>query len=211
MRINQLRPLLHLGASICFAASLLMAMSAPSGAGLILASNQSALEPLAYSDKNISDAQSSDFQQYWNDQLNIVRWNSPRGVTLHSRYFFNADGRRLYITMLDAGAACGIRECPVRIYTELGTLVTEFSACDQPSLHFISADKRSFIGCGIEQPIPQAGPPGSLESTTTRQLLHNGRSWRRRSIRTVGFKSGIPNRNEVCLRTSAESCCSRAF
>jgi hypothetical protein len=131
-------------------------------------------EKLDYSENSIRNAQDPDFATYWKDQLNMVDWQGGRGVTLYRRYFFNADGRRLFVTMLSAAGVCGIRECPVRMFTEFEQPVMEVMACDQAAFHEISTDQRSFVACGVAHAIPQAGPPGSFETNDVRQFSHNG-------------------------------------
>jgi hypothetical protein len=131
-------------------------------------------EKLGYSADVVENPQNQNFAAYWGDQLNRVEWTSQRPVTVFGRYFFNADGRRLFISMLSAAGACGTQLCPVRIFTETGKQVTEISACDQADTHEISADRTSFVACGVASAIPQAGPPGSLETNEVRQYSHNG-------------------------------------
>jgi hypothetical protein len=154
------------GAAVWIVTSSLAASSSHAGSNLS--------EKLNYSSTTLQNPQDPDFVRFWNDELNLVDWQGRRGVTLYGRYFFNADGRRLFITMLSAAGLCGIRECPVRIFTELGQQVLEVSACDQADFHEIAADQLSFVACGIAHAIPQAGPRGSFEASDVRQFSHNG-------------------------------------
>jgi hypothetical protein len=131
-------------------------------------------EKLDYSENSIHNAQDPDFAAYWKDQLNLVDWQGKRGVIVYRRYFFNADGRRLFITMLSAGGVCGIRDCPVRILTESQQPVMEVMACDEAHFHEITADQLSFVACGVAHAIPQAGPRGAFETNDIRQYSHNG-------------------------------------
>ncbi|MCK1336629.1 hypothetical protein IVB38_11435 [Bradyrhizobium sp. 38] len=131
-------------------------------------------EKLTYSETTVQNPQDPEFASFWKDKLNEVDWVGRRGVKVYRRWFFNADGRRLLVTMLSAGVACGIRECPVRIQTELGQPVLETMACDQPDLHEISADRLSFVACGVSHAIPQAGPRDSFEASAVRDYSHNG-------------------------------------
>jgi hypothetical protein len=131
-------------------------------------------EKLSYSTDVVENPQNQNFAAYWGDQLNRVEWTSQRPVTVFGQYFFNADGRRLFISMLSAGGACEDGLCPVRIYTETGKQVIAVNACDQADTHEISADRASFVACGVASAIPQAGPPGSLETSEVRQYSHDG-------------------------------------
>jgi hypothetical protein len=115
-----------------------------------------------------------EFQRSWRDYTDIVDRKDIRGVHVFSRYFFNADGRRLQITGLSAKGACGINTCPIRIFTELGTLVTEFSGCDAFEAHEVSADQRSIVTCGVAHDVLQNGPRGSLAYRDVRRFTHNG-------------------------------------
>ena len=129
-------------------------------------------EKLDYSKAVAENPQNQNFAAYWGDELNSVDWQRP--VTVFGQYFFNADGRRLFISMLSAAGACGDGLCPVRIFTETGKQVMVASACDQADRHEISADRASFVACGVASAIPQAGPPGSLETSDVKQYSHNG-------------------------------------
>jgi hypothetical protein len=143
-------------------------------AGVQCRADEAQPEKLGYSADVVDNPQNQNFAAYWGDQLNRVEWTSERPVTVFGRYFFNADGRRLFISMLSAGGACDGELCPVRIYTETGRQVMEVSACDQADTHEISTDRTSFVACGVASAIPQGGPPGSLETSDVRQYLHNG-------------------------------------
>lgn len=143
------------------------------------------VEKLVYSETSVQNPQDPEFDSFWKDELNNVDWVGRRGVKVYRRWFFSADGRRLMITMLSAGAACGIRECPVRILTEFGQRVLETMACDQPDFHEISADRLSFVACGVSHAIPQAGPRDSFETSDVRQFSHNGSV-----IRASFYKNG---------------------
>lgn len=131
-------------------------------------------EKLVYSETTVQNPQDPEFASFWKDELNNIDWTGRRGVKVYRRWFFNADGRRLLVTMLSAGVACGIRECPVRIQTELGQRVLETMACDQPDFHEISTDRLSFVACGVPHAIPQAGPRDSFETRDSRDYAHNG-------------------------------------
>lgn len=140
----------------------------PSQAGPLLT------EKLVYSEVTVQNPQDPEFASFWKDELNNVDWVGRRGVKVYRRWFFNADGRRLLVTMLSAGVACGMRECPVRIQTELGQRVLQIMACDQSDLHEISTDRLSFVACGVAHAIPQAGPRDSFETRDVRDYSHNG-------------------------------------
>lgn len=131
-------------------------------------------DKLIYNETSVQNPQDPEFSLAWKDELNNVDWVGRRGVKVYRRWFFNADGRRLMVSMLSAGVACGMRECPVRIQTEFGQRVLETMACDQPDQHEISTDRLSFVACGVSHAIPQAGPPGSLETRMVREYAHNG-------------------------------------
>jgi hypothetical protein len=165
-------------------------------------------EKLEYSSIEIQSAQDPEFA-YWKDEAKEVDWQSPRKPTVFRHYFFNSDGRRLLATMLSAAGVCGIRECPVRLFTDAGEQVAQISVCDQSEFHAISADRLSFVACGAATPIPQAGPAGSLETSDVHQYSHNG-SIVRASFYKDGdvrieydeVRKGLPNslRGEVLFR-----------
>lgn len=165
--------------TLAFAAAFIAGVSAQSRA------DQARPEKLNYSRATAENPQHPDFSPYWGDQLNSVGWTSKRPVIVFSRYFFNADGRRLFISMLSASGACGDRLCPVRIFTETGQNVMEASVCDQIETHEISADRLSLVACGTSSAIPQGGPPGSLEAREVRQYSHNGSV-----VETYFYKNG---------------------
>src|ERR1700749_2935545 len=87
-------------------------------AGLPCRADETGPEKLVYAKSIVENPQNQNFAAYWGDQLNRVEWTSQRPVTVFGEYFFNADGRRLFISMLSAGGACADGLCPVRIYTQ---------------------------------------------------------------------------------------------
>jgi hypothetical protein len=153
--------------SLCF-------FVASAGAGLSISVRTG--QPIDYVDTEIRSENNHDLQTDWKDEIELIDWSGPRGVTIHNSRVYGARDQELLITMLNAPGICGIRECPVRIYAGSGELVLETSACDQPSLHALSLDGGVFIACGVEHRIGQGrfghGPEASAAST--KRFWHNG-------------------------------------
>lgn len=134
------------------------------------------LEQVDYVETQVYSEGANDLQTYWKDQVELLDWNSLRGVTVSNRRFSGPQGQELLITMLDAEGVCGIRECPVRIFTASGDLVMETSACDQTSFHQLSPDRSVFIACGAEHRIEQHRSVRDTYASpvSTKRFWHNG-------------------------------------
>jgi hypothetical protein len=74
------------------------------------------------------------------------------------------------------GASAEFVNARFRIYTRLGELVMETSACDQTSFHELSRNRSVFIACGIEHRIEQGRSAGSTypSPASTKRYWHNG-------------------------------------
>jgi ferredoxin-thioredoxin reductase catalytic subunit len=132
--------------------------------------------PIGYSSTQVYSEGAYDLQAYWKDQIYLLEWSSPRGVTIRNSRIYGAQDQELLVTMLDARAVCGIRACPVRIYTGGGELVMEISACDAAELHEISIDRRDFIACGLSYRIEKDNSlrDASASTTASKRFWHNG-------------------------------------
>jgi hypothetical protein len=132
------------------------------------------LLPISYQEREIGFADRHALDAYWKDQAVYADWESLRHVKVFSAKIASEDDQPLLVTTLSAAGVCGIRECPMRVFTAQGALLFEVSACDDTNQHFVSADRRNFIACEISHALPLTSevlPPRRLAS---RSLWHNG-------------------------------------
>jgi hypothetical protein len=154
------------------AACALWLCASPADAGLI--SSIRTVPRIDYAVTQIHADRVDDLQTHWKDQIELIDWSSTRGVTVLNSQFSGPHDEELLITMLDASAICGIRECPVRVYTGSGELILETSACDQVSFHSLSSDRSVFIACGVEHRIEHTPIEGHATVSSLRRFWHNG-------------------------------------
>ena len=107
--ISSLGPFKH----VAFAFLGLWIFAAPANASMSNAIRT--LEPIDYIATQVYSEGASDLQTYWKDEVGLLDWNAPRGVTILNSRFYGPKDQELLITMLNAPGVCGIRECPVRI------------------------------------------------------------------------------------------------
>jgi hypothetical protein len=194
--IASLRPLKQ----VAFAFVGLWIFAAPADAGMINAIRTP--EAVDYVATEVYSQGANDLQAYWKDEVEWLDWNSPRGVIILNSRFYGPKDQELLVTMLSAPGVCGIRECPVRIFTRYGDLVMQTSACDETSFHRLSPDKSVFIACGIEHRIEKDPSARDTHASpaSTRRFWHNGSiveasfgSDRSVRIRYVDPKDSLPS------------------
>jgi hypothetical protein len=157
--------------SVALALPIALLATSQSSAGLIRQIRTS--EALGYSQFEIRDLDDRELKKHWNDQIDYVNLKSPLGAAVYSRSLAGEDGKPIVITMLVAMPACGIRECPIRVYSTEGALLLDTMGCAEASEHFISVDRREFSACGVHHDITSSSKrPGTAEST--KSMWHNG-------------------------------------
>ena len=149
-----------------------VAVSSQARAGLSDA--ERGLLPIAYQEVAVPRTDRHLVDAYWKDSVSDLDWEQPLGVSVLSASMTSSDGEPLLVTMLLAGGACGIRTCPVRIYTGQGALLIEVTACSAHEHHFLSPDRRSFMACDNVHAIPSPSEVLAVQRLASRSLWHNG-------------------------------------
>jgi hypothetical protein len=107
--------------------------------------------------RNLSGAEDPLFAAYWSDQK---IWSDAPPPAYHSisvGHFTDAGGRKLIVTTIYDPGECGIKLCPIRIFTEAGNMLLDSIACNANEFHRISSDRRYLIACGQAFRIPESG------------------------------------------------------
>lgn len=151
-------------------AALAVLTSSGSLAGLIQV-ERAPLED-AYSAITIRDLREPGLQRYWHDQIDYVDLKSPVGATIYDRSAQTVDGRRIRIQMLIAMPACGIRECPIRVYSDQDDLLIDTMGCTETSMHAVSTKDNEISICGNSYKIPQPSSPSGARMA--KPMWHNG-------------------------------------
>jgi hypothetical protein len=101
------------------------------------------------------------FAAYWSDQSGNIIWNAPPPAyhSVSVGHFTDADGRKLVVTAIYDPGECGIKLCPIRIFTEAGDMLLDTIACNTNEFHRISSDRRYLIACGQAMRIPETASP----------------------------------------------------
>ena len=148
---------------------------APVQAGLIR--SERLLESISYLASPVRALDDPALRTFWSDQVDYVDLASSGGASVQTGAFRNVDGRMLLITLLDARPACGKRECPFRIYSADGALLLDVSACRDTAYHFMSADRKSVMLCGVRHelsPKPARSAAPIQATVRSRAMWHNG-------------------------------------
>jgi hypothetical protein len=97
------------------------------------------------------------FAAYWSDESRNIDWKAPPPAyhSVSVGHFTDAGGRKLVVTTIYDPGECGIKICPIRIFTETGDMLLEVSACNVNEFHRISSDRRYLIACGQAIRIPE--------------------------------------------------------
>lgn len=93
--------------------------------------------------------------EYWSDRIGQIDWTAPvaRRGSLHNASLPSADGRLLYLTMMQT-VGCGA-QCPLRVFTAQHRKIMDVLVCSDRAQHGVSIDRRSFVACGESFAIPQ--------------------------------------------------------
>lgn len=105
--------------------------------------------------REFSSARDTLFAAYWSDQN--IWWDAPPPAyhSISVGHFTDAGGRNLVITTIYDPGECGIKFCPIRIFTETGDMLLDTIACNANEFHRISSDRRYLIACGQAILIPE--------------------------------------------------------
>jgi hypothetical protein len=100
------------------------------------------------------------FAAYWSDQSRDIIWDAPPPAyhSVSVGHFTDADGRKLVVTTIYDPGECGIKLCPIRVFTEAGDMLLDTIACNVNEFHRISSDRRYLIACDQAMRIPETAP-----------------------------------------------------
>ena len=109
-------------------------------------------------ERDISSPKDPAFEAYWSNQSPNIIWDaSPRlHRSISVGHFMDAGGRKLIVTTIYDPGECGMKVCPIRIFTEAGDMLLDTIACNVNEFHRISSDRRYLIACGQAMRIPEA-------------------------------------------------------
>jgi hypothetical protein len=135
--------------------------------------------------RNFDGAKDPLFAAYWSDQK--IWWGAPPPAyhSISVGQFTDAGGRRLIVTTIYDSGECGMKVCPVRIFTESGDMLLDTIACNANEYHRISSDRRYLIACGqairipetasrvTEKAIPLASLPGQTSQLAVEKIPYD--------------------------------------
>jgi hypothetical protein len=118
------------------------------------------LEKLYSKEVIVRDLKDPVLTAYWPDKAGEIDFqkSSTEPPVISIGRFTDAIGRELVVTTLDAPyPVCNFNGCPVRILTARSEKLLDTLVCNLASEHYLSVDRRAFIGCDEEFAIPGSG------------------------------------------------------
>jgi hypothetical protein len=137
--------------------------------------------------RNFDDAKDPLFAAYWSDQK--IWWGAPPPAyhSISLGHFTDAGGRALIVTTIYDPGECGIKVCPIRIFTETGDMLLDTIACNASDFHRISSDRRYLIACGQAIRIPETA---SRVAATASPLATDAVQASQPTMETIPYDSG---------------------
>jgi hypothetical protein len=115
-------------------------------------------QQLYIEERDIDSPKDRAFEAYWSNQSPDIIWDAspPLHHSISVGHFMDAGGRKLIVTTIYDPGECGMKGCPIRIFTESGDMLLDTIACNVNEFHRISPDRRYLIACGQAMRTPEA-------------------------------------------------------
>ena len=96
-------------------------------------------------------------ESYWKDMEDLYVQHGELEPAVLVAEFEASGGRRLTVSVLASMGACGLNECPVRIF-EGGEKIADFHACSNTDFHAVNDTGSLFLACDAIIDVPEAQP-----------------------------------------------------